>query len=107
MRRKEEQFASPKTIKVAKHLANLVVQARLARGWSQAALAERARISAPTMHRIEHGAVETSLGAWLSVLENLGLQERLLQIQDPVSVALLNQTRTQRPLRKSPSDLDF
>jgi transcriptional regulator with XRE-family HTH domain len=108
MRRKESHFASPQVLKTAGHLASLVKQARLARGWSQAALAERARISAPTMHRIERGAVETSLGAWLAVLECLGLLSRLTDIRDPASAALLDETRTKRPVRKSSvADLDF
>jgi transcriptional regulator with XRE-family HTH domain len=108
MRRKETTFATADALKAAQHLARLVKQARLARGWSQAELAERARISAPTMHRIERGAVESSLGAWLAVLERVGLLSRVLELQDPASAALLDETRAKRPRRKSPvGDLDF
>jgi transcriptional regulator with XRE-family HTH domain len=86
----------------------LVKQARLARAWSQAELAERARISPPTMHRIERGAVETSLGAWLAVMERVGLISKLAELSDPVSDALMADTRAKRPRRKSaPDDLDF
>lgn len=101
MRRKESDFASLASSRAAVHLAGLVRQARLARGWSQAELAERARLSAPTMHRIEKGAVETSLGAWLAVLERLGLLHLLENLRDPASAALLDATRAQRPRRKS------
>ena len=108
MRRKEAQFATPDGLKAAQHLAGLVKQARLARSWSQAELAERARISAPTMHRIEKGAVETSLGAWLAVFERLGLLSRLIELRDPPSEALMDDTRAKRPRRTSTiDDLDF
>lgn len=108
MRRKETSFATPAALQAGRHLGALVKQARLARGWSQAELAERARISAPTMHRIERGAVETSLGAWLAVLERVGLLPRLAAIDDPASKAVLDETRAQRPRRKrAPVDLDF
>jgi transcriptional regulator with XRE-family HTH domain len=108
MRRNEAAFASPPMLDVARHFAALVKQARLARGWTQAELAERARISAPTMHRLEQGAIESSLGAWLAVFERLGLLPRLAEISDPVSKALLDETRPKRPRRKtSAPDLDF
>ncbi len=108
MRRKAAEFATPAGLSAAQHLAGLVKQARLARGWSQAELAERARLSAPTMHRIEQGSVESSLGAWLAVLERVGLLSRLTELRDPASEALLNETRAKRPRRKSSaSDLDF
>ncbi|WP_425508307.1 helix-turn-helix domain-containing protein [Tahibacter amnicola] len=53
MRRRESDFASPAVKAATNHLATLVRQARLARGWSQAELAEGARLSTPTPHRIE------------------------------------------------------
>lgn len=108
MRRKESQFATPDGLKAARHLAGLVKQARLARAWSQAELAERARISTPTMQRIETGAVETSLGAWLAVLERVGLLPRLTGLRDQASEALMNDTKAKRPRRTSTTDnLDF
>lgn len=108
MRRQESHFASPEALKTARHLASLVKQARLARGWSQAELAERARLSAPTMHRLEQGAVSTSLGTWLAVFQQLGLLGRLDALEDPASAALLDATRAQRPRRSSTAaELDF
>lgn len=108
MRRKEADFSSSAVAGAARHLSALVKQARLARGWSQAELAERSRISVPTMHRIEQGAVATSLGAWLAVMERVGLLPRIHDIEDSVSEALLNETRARRARRKRVTgDLDF
>lgn len=108
MRRKEADFATPEGLKATRHLADLVKQARLARGWSQAELAERARISPPTMHRIERGAVETSLGVWLAVFERVGLLSRLSELRDPVSEAIMEETKAKRPRRRPASgNLDF
>lgn len=108
MRRDERAFANPRVTKVGAHFAALVRTARLARGWSQVELAERARISAPTMTRLEQGAISTALGTWLSVFDALGLLRLLERIEDPSSEALLDQTRRQRPSRRIPrDDLDF
>jgi len=107
MRRNEADFANPPALSTARHLAHLVRQARLARGWSQAGLAERARISAPTMNRIEQGSVGASLGAWLAVLERLGLLHKLDQLQDPASAAVVDATKAKRPIRQDAADLDF
>lgn len=97
MKRKEADFATPSTDGAAQHLARLVRQARIARGWSQAALAERARISAPTMHRIEKGGIESSLGAWLAVFECLGLIGKITEIEDATSAAIIESTQRKRP----------
>ncbi|CAM5263729.1 hypothetical protein RLIN73S_00663 [Rhodanobacter lindaniclasticus] len=58
-----------------------------------AELAERARVSLATLKRIEGGSLSTSLGAWLAVFERVGLMSRLTELRDPVSEALLNETR--------------
>ena len=107
MRRSQTDAASPAVVATASHLAGLVRQARLARGWSQAELAERARISAPTVHRIEKGSVASALGAWFAVLERLGLLGRIGEIRDPASEALVNATRIQRAGSRRTDDLDF
>ena len=107
MRRNEADFATPDALTTARHLASLVKQARLARGWTQAGLAERARISAPTMNRIEQGSVGASLGAWLAALERLGLLHKLDQLSDPASAAVIDATKTKRPVRPHFPDLDF
>ncbi|WP_369925608.1 helix-turn-helix domain-containing protein [Xanthomonas sp. NCPPB 2632] len=108
MRRDEQLFALPQVVRVGSHLAGLVKTARLARGWSQVELAERARISAPTMTRLEKGVVSASLGTWLSVFDALGLLRLFERLEDRASDALLDETRAKRPVRSSTrDDLDF
>lgn len=107
MRRRESDFASEDTNATARHLGELVRQARLARAWSQAGLAERSGVSKATLSRIEKGAVEPSLGLWLAVLGALGLTYALRDVRDRVSEALLDRTRTQRARPRRRDDLDF
>lgn len=109
MKRNEVQFAAPAATMAADHVVGLVRQARLARGWTVAALAERARVSTATLKRIEAGSVGTSLGAWLSVPEPLGLLRLVSDMRDPASEALLDDTRAKRGCRRAASavDLDF
>jgi transcriptional regulator with XRE-family HTH domain len=108
MKRREETFASAPAQEAARHLGVLVRQARLARRWTLAELAERARVSPATLKRIEKGAPSASLGVWLAVLERLGLLPRLKDLRDPASEALLNETRARRARRKHADvDLDF
>jgi len=73
MRRQEDKFVSSEVTAAAKRLAPVIRTARLARNMTQAAAAERARMSAYTWMKIERGDVSVSMGAWLSALECLGL----------------------------------
>ena len=107
MRRREADFSTAAVRNTAQHLGGLIRQARLARHWSQAALAERARVSKPTLSRIENGAVEPAIGLWLSVMEALGLLALLDRVQDPGSAAFLDETRKQRARPRARDDLDF
>ncbi|PKL94560.1 MAG: hypothetical protein CVV18_08570 [Gammaproteobacteria bacterium HGW-Gammaproteobacteria-8] len=108
MKRQESEFASPLVEATGRHLGALVRQARVARNWTMAELAERARVSLATLKRIEGGSLSTSLGAWLAVFERVGLMSRLAELRDPASEALLNHTRAKRPRgRSEKSDLDF
>lgn len=108
MKRQEWHFASPVADQTARHLGALVRQARLARGWSLVELGERSRVSPATLKRIEKGALSASLGAWLAVFERVGLLRALAEIDDPVSAALLNETRARRARRnRAAADLDF
>lgn len=107
MRRNETHFATPAAEKTAAHLGQLVRQARLARSWTQQGLAERARISLATLKRIEGGAVEASLGGWLSVFESLGLLPLVSALRDPASTALLDATKAKRARSGRRDDLDF
>lgn len=107
MRRSESEFATPGALKAAAHLGTLVRQARLARSWTQQGLAERARISLATLKRMERGAIEVSLGGWLSVFESLALLPLFNAMRDPASAALLDATKAKRARRRSRDDLDF
>ncbi|HTY51452.1 MAG TPA: helix-turn-helix domain-containing protein [Steroidobacteraceae bacterium] len=108
MKRQAEPFTTPIAQEVARHLGALVRQGRLARRWTVAELAERARVGTATLKRIEKGAPSVSLGVWLSVFERLGLLPLLKELEDPAAAALLNETRAKRVRHKSaPADLDF
>ncbi len=108
MKRQESNFSTPPVEATGHHLGALVRQARIARNWTMAELAERARVSLATLKRIEGGSLSTALGAWLAVFERVGLMSRLVELRDPTSEALLNETRAKRPRGRSiKSDLDF
>jgi transcriptional regulator with XRE-family HTH domain len=108
MRRQEQQFASPKVLAASVRLGRLVRTARLARNWTQRELAERARVSIATLRRIESGAVEASLGAWLAAFESLGLLPLFTSLDDPSSRALLEGTQAKRSRRRRDgAELDF
>ncbi|HVJ62443.1 MAG TPA: helix-turn-helix transcriptional regulator [Tahibacter sp.] len=102
----EAQFATPAVERQAALLGERVRQARIARGWTQADLAERSRISPQTMLRIEHGNVAVALGAWLGVFERLGMLESFVPKVD--ALAMLRSGR-RRMRRKTSADdgLDF
>lgn len=106
MKRQAINFATPATQQASKHLGVLVRQARLARQWTIAELAERAGIGTATLKRIEKGAPSVTLGVWLSVFERLGLLALFNTLADPASEALLNETRARRA-RRARADLDF
>jgi transcriptional regulator with XRE-family HTH domain len=109
MKRVAKAFATPASQDVSRHLGALVRQARLARRWTVDELAERGRVGTATLKRVEKGEPSVSLGAWLSVLEPLGLLPLLKSLHDPNAAALLDDTRTKRARRKpvAPADLDF
>lgn len=107
MRRKEASFATPAAAATAVHLGTLAKRARIARAWTQRSLAERARVSLATLKRIEGGAVEASLGAWLAVFETLGLLSLFSNLQDPASAALLDYSQARRVREGRRDDLDF
>lgn len=107
MRRNIADYATLAAQNTAKQWGQMVRTARMARGWSQESLAERARVSPATMNRLEQGGVNIALGTWLAAFERLGLLSKLDQIRDPVSEAVLEGTKTKRPIRTKPADLDF
>lgn len=108
MKRDAESFMSASALEVSRHLGALVRQGRLARQWTIAELAERARVGTATVKRIEKGAPSVSLGVWLSLFECLALLPLLMRLEDPAAAALLDDTRAKRARRKASStDLDF
>ena len=107
MRPAAADFATPETRRAARHLGRLVREARLARRMPQTELAARAKTSKLTVIRIEKGAVETALGTWLSVLEQVGLLGHILQIEDKVSQQLAKTHAARRARPRSKPDLDF
>ena len=92
----------------AQALASAIRTARQARGLSQADLAERARISLPTLSRLERGHPGIALWAWLSVMEVLGLLGVFETLKDSTTDALVR-AAINKPIRrrKPPPDLDF
>ncbi|MDQ3161035.1 MAG: helix-turn-helix domain-containing protein [Pseudomonadota bacterium] len=107
MRTTAADFTTPETRRTAKHLGRLVREARLARRMPQTELAIRAKTSKLTVIRIEKGAVETALGTWLSVLEQLGLLGHILSIEDPISAELAKTRIARRARLSAKPDLDF
>ena len=107
MRRPEAQFATPAATACAIHLGKLVRQARLSRGWSQAAAAERGKMSRQSWLRIEKGESAVAFVAWLSAFEVVGLLPLLSRLEDPASRAVLDATRAKDPRALRSNDLDF
>ncbi|HYG06217.1 MAG TPA: helix-turn-helix transcriptional regulator [Stenotrophomonas sp.] len=107
MRTPAPAFATAQTVRAARHLGRLVREARLARRMPQSELAARAKTSKPTVIRIEKGAVETALGTWLAVMEQVGLLGKILEMEDKVSSELAAQQRARRARPKATPDLDF
>lgn len=100
--------SSPHSEAAARHLGALVRQGRLARQWTIAELAERARIGTATLKRVEKGSLSVSLGIWLSVFELLGLLRLINRLEDPAAANLLDETRRKRARRRPvAADLDF
>jgi transcriptional regulator with XRE-family HTH domain len=108
VKRPSSQVISRRGELAAQALAGAIRTARQARGLSQADLAERARISLPTLGRMERGHSGTALWAWLSVMEVLGLLGVFESLKDPATEALMR-AAIDKPVRqrKPTPDLDF
>lgn len=107
MRPIASDFATPETRRAAHHLGRLVREARLARRMPQTELAARARTSPATVIRVEKGSVETALGTWLSIMEQVGLLKQVQAMDDPASQAMLAEHKARRARRNAKPDLDF
>ena len=88
MQEQEASFATPATLAAARKLGDAIRQARLARNRTREDFAERARISAPTLDRLERGDVAVRMGAWLSALETSNLLHLLDAVSRPESDTL-------------------
>ena len=69
-------------VRVLKKLGEDIADARKRRRISTATMAERARISRPTLVRLERGDSNVSLGIFSTVLFVLGMHERLAELAD-------------------------
>ena len=67
---------------VLKKLGGDIADARKRRRISTATMAERARISRPTLVRLERGDANVSVGICATVLFILGMQDRLAELAD-------------------------
>lgn len=70
----------PKTQKILLVLGGNIKLARLRRKLSTQQVAERANISRPTLLSIEKGSSSVSIGAYILVLQVLGLEKDFLMI---------------------------
>ena len=99
---------SPRGQRTAQHLAGLVKRARLARNLSQADLAERARVSPGSIHRLERAEPGVALWVWLNAMEALGLLDSLQALRDTATEAILAAAASKRAGGpRGTADLDF
>ncbi len=68
--------------RIAEHLGNNIRTARLRRAWRQIDLASKAGITRLTLIAIEKGKLTTGIGAYMSVLWALGLENQLETLAD-------------------------
>lgn len=102
MPRPEANFASPDTTLAAKKLGKAVRLARLARNMTRVDFADRSRISAPTLDRIERGDVAVRMGAWLLALQTCNLLHLLDHVSAP-EADVLGQQQRESSVRKRAS----
>jgi len=107
MKTPAQDFTSRMALQTAKHLGQLVRDARLARRMTQRELAERARSSEPTVRRLEKGGAAVAMGTWLSVMEHVGLLPLLNTLRDERTEALLAERKVKRTRRSTPDDMEF
>lgn len=77
---KRKLIILPKTERILRELGENIRLARLRRKYSTEQVAERANISRPTLLAIEKGFPTVSMGAYLLVLNVLGLEKDLLNV---------------------------
>jgi HTH-type transcriptional regulator/antitoxin HipB len=77
--------ASPLVLQAATQLGEAVRRARLARNFTRADFAARARMSDVTLKRIERGDASVGFSFWLSALEAASLLYLLTKPADPAA----------------------
>ncbi|TRX71138.1 helix-turn-helix transcriptional regulator [Carboxylicivirga sp. M1479] len=77
---KKKIIILPKIKRILSEMGENIKLARLRRKLSSEQVAERANISRPTLSAIEKGAETVSIGAYLLVLQVLGLEKDLSTI---------------------------
>lgn len=107
MKSKGTANVTPRGQRTTKHLAGLVQRARLARNLTQADLAERARVSPGSIHRLERAEPGVALWVWLNAMEALGQLELLEALRDPLTEALMTSAAPKRAGSARAPDLDF
>lgn len=107
MRVPTEELASAGVRHAAAHLGRLIRDARIARRMPRKELAARAKTSMQTLIRMESGGSATSLGTWLSVMEQVGLLPSIGAIRDTRTEQLLALRQPKRAVRRRERDLDF
>lgn len=108
MKRQSKQLISRRGELAAKSFASAIRTARQARGITQSDLAERARISLPTLNRLEAGHPGVALWVWINVMEVLGMLGVFANLQDPTTDALLRMAVNKPVRRRKPAvDIDL
>ena len=64
-------------------LGQNIREARLARNWTQAAMAERMLVSTLTLKKVESGAPGVAFGTYLAALDLFDLGEQITQLAAP------------------------
>jgi transcriptional regulator with XRE-family HTH domain len=92
----------PETSGLLVALGDRLRAARLRRGLSAALVASRAGMSLMTLRAIERGKPNVTFGAYLSVLQTLGLEKGLAQVaaDDPLGRSLQDSARQRAPRSK-------
>ncbi|WP_290593173.1 MULTISPECIES: helix-turn-helix transcriptional regulator [unclassified Arenimonas] len=93
--------------RTTRHLAGLIQRARLVRNMTQADLAERARVSPGSIHRLERAEPGVALWVWLNAMEALGQLELIESLRDPLTEALAAEAAPKRAGSSRIPDLDF
>lgn len=104
MKSLRETTMSSRGASLAKSWGQQIRAARLARRLTQADLAERARLGLQTLVRMEAGQSGTAIGAWINVLEVLGMLSNLESLEDPITNIAARSALGQRVRRRKPTD---